>query len=1050
MPAVTRQMCCPGPCGQTYGRATVRRHGRYGCPGQDREQVRLLCAVNHALNPAAEKPPELPRHRRRRRRHYHRRDPPVPPDPQRHPRVLPPQPQPAPDARREPDRDGDIPMCPPNPGLDAEDARLRHPDFAHDTAGAGPSGHAALPGFAPPIPDRLADTPIVTLADADEPWLRGLSAEDIIRQEVQAEIAREGGHHLLEDDMLTVQAFNYKVTTDITGRAFEQLPRAFPTRLGDLPSEDRIRSRAASLAGIQGVRFDCCINSCIAFTGPSEAFNECPHCAEPRHKRDPRTGKLKPRRVFIYIPLTPRLRNMYLNPKTARKMRYCAERRACAGKMADIFDGAHYDGLCQENVTVGGESLGHKFFSAPTDVALGLSTDGFGPFKSRKQSCWPIIVFNYNLPPSIRFKLENILCLGVIPGPHSPKELDTFLEPLIAELEDLARGVPAFDGDQKHPFCLRAFLLACFGDMPAIAKMMCMKGPNGKSPCRACHILGVRKGDGKGNTTNYVPLSRPWRADRTEPRQYDPRNLPLRTHNEFIRQAVHVGEADTHAEEKRHARATGINNLTPLARLSSLSFPLSFPHDFMHGLFENIVSGLIDIWTRTGRYEDHGDGDEDYRLAKSVWEGIAAACAKAGDTIPSAFRSRVPNFATSRTEATAESYLLFATLLGPAVLRNRFRRPVFYQHFVRLVQLINLCLALEIDEDDIDRIREGFVKWVLDYEHLYYMHERDCIHVCTLPIHSLLHIADEIEGLGPVWCYWAFPMERFCGALACANKSRRFPYSSLNRHVIHVAQLAQIKLIYGLAEELNLDKRKTDVATGSRYEGYPNLVFVRARRVKTLHRTVINKVANHLALLFGLEERVVRDALDGRQFETWARMQQTEPAKPWRQAGQGEETGGDLIRARAYLENSEQGGRDASYVKFQTWYNRWRWDRTRPRILGENDGQTNGYGWVEEFIIIDVEFLQELYGLADASIPPLHPIALAAIAPIPNLRRHADSGLIEYKLTSGKLGSIEIVNVRDIECLVGRITTPTNASYIVDRTTVVGRLDMLDIIPDLK
>ncbi|KAF8599740.1 hypothetical protein BDV93DRAFT_428658, partial [Ceratobasidium sp. AG-I] len=66
----------------------------------------------------------------------------------------------------------------------------------------------------------------------------------------------------------------------------------------------------------------------------------------------------------------------------------------------------------------------------------------------------------------------------------------------------------------------------------------------------------------------------------------------------------------------------------------------------------------------------------------------------------------------------------------------------------------------------------------------------------------LLHIADDIKAMGPVWCYWAFPMERFCGAIARANKSRRYPYSSINRRVLQLSQLSQIKLTYGLTEEL--------------------------------------------------------------------------------------------------------------------------------------------------------------------------------------------------------------------------------------------------------
>ncbi|KDQ06134.1 hypothetical protein BOTBODRAFT_87909, partial [Botryobasidium botryosum FD-172 SS1] len=61
----------------------------------------------------------------------------------------------------------------------------------------------------------------------------------------------------------------------------------------------------------------------------------------------------------------------------------------------------------------------------------------------------------------------------------------------------------------------------------------------------------------------------------------------------------------------------------------------------------------------------------------------------------------------------------------------------------------------------------------------------------------LLHVADDIEKTGPVWCYWAFAMERFCGSLLPAIKSRKYPFSSLSHRVRDVAQLSQLKLVYG-------------------------------------------------------------------------------------------------------------------------------------------------------------------------------------------------------------------------------------------------------------
>jgi hypothetical protein len=55
-----------------------------------------------------------------------------------------------------------------------------------------------------------------------------------------------------------------------------------------------------------------------------------------------------------------------------------------------------------------------------------------------------------------------------------------------------------------------------------------------------------------------------------------------------------------------------------------------------------------------------------------------------------------------------------------------------------------------------------------------------------------------------VWAWWSFPIERECGYLKRAMKSRRFPYSHLANYVVQKAQLEQIKLNYELSEELVL------------------------------------------------------------------------------------------------------------------------------------------------------------------------------------------------------------------------------------------------------
>ena len=47
-------------------------------------------------------------------------------------------------------------------------------------------------------------------------------------------------------------------------------------------------------------------------------------------------------------------------------------------------------------------------------------------------------------------------------------------------------------------------------------------------------------------------------------------------------------------------------------------------------------------------------------------------------------------------------------------------------------------------------------------------------------------------------------MERYCGALQPAIRSRRFPYASIDRYVVEDAQITQLKVVYNMAQELSL------------------------------------------------------------------------------------------------------------------------------------------------------------------------------------------------------------------------------------------------------
>lgn len=381
-----------------------------------------------------------------------------------------------------------------------------------------------------------------------------------------------------------------------------------------------------------------------------------------------------------------------------------------------MFDAAHYRELLKKRIVVDGQDIGHTFFEDRRDIALGISTDGFAPWRRRKKTAWPIIAYNYNLPPEIRFHREHIISLGVVPGPKKPKDFDSFLWPFVNEMLQLAVGIPAYDPLTSSAFVQRAFLILVSGDIPAVSMVMQMKGHNGLSPCRMCTIGGLRVPGSKA-TTHYVPLDRSLhplvRADADAVKTYDPASLPRRTHEDIIKQGSEVMKAATNAEAERLAKRYGVKGRSLLTYLPSLSFPRSFPYDFMHLIWENLIPNLISLWT--GTFKGLDQGKHAYKFPPSVWEAIGEATVRAGDTIPSAFGPRMANIAKDRS-APADAWSIWTLYLAPVLLRQRFTHVRYYNHFVELVQLLHLCLQFELSSPDIQQIKTGFIRWVKKYE----------------------------------------------------------------------------------------------------------------------------------------------------------------------------------------------------------------------------------------------------------------------------------------------------------------------------------------------
>ncbi|KAJ7097464.1 hypothetical protein C8R44DRAFT_835053 [Mycena epipterygia] len=375
----------------------------------------------------------------------------------------------------------------------------------------------------------------------------------------------------------------------------------------------------------------------------------------------------------------------------------------------------------------------------------------------------------------------------------------------------------------------------------------------------------------------------------------------------------------------------------------------------MHLVWENVIKTLILLWAGEHKGMDEGSGS--YHLSPTVFEAIGAAGKASGDTIPSYFGPRVPDIVKERYYFIADTWSIWTMSLGPILLRQRFQNPIYYTHFVSLVRLLHLCLQFEILNADIDTIETGMAAWVEEFEKLYYQYKLDRLPVCTLPIHGLLHIAPSIRIVGPSWCYWAYPMERFCGSLLPAIKSRRYPWASIDRRILELAQLFQLKAIYSLSKSLDL-------------RHHPRCVLVNPCELRPITNALHTQIAKYLAPLYGTTSQQVFPLIPS-PLEHWGKIQWLE--------------GGDMMHAS---EIGKHGTRDMTYVKFN-----------------------GNYGQLRLLLVVKLKPSEVL----KTTTTKIHLLAVVARSIMTQQNR------LNMPHTKGKFRAVEIIDASELDFVVGRV-----------------------------
>ncbi|KZV73981.1 hypothetical protein PENSPDRAFT_711539 [Peniophora sp. CONT] len=433
----------------------------------------------------------------------------------------------------------------------------------------------------------------------------------------------------------------------------------------------------------------------------------------------------------------------------------------------------------------------------------------------------------------------------------------------------------------------------------------------------------------------------------------------------------------------------------------------------MHLIWENLVKNLVLHWT--GTFKSLGEGAGSYRIDKSVWDAIGAAAAVSGDTIPGCFGARPPNFAAEKMSSTADTWSFWTLYLAPIQLDRKFTERKYYDHFVQLVRLLHMCLQFEITRTEVAEIRQGFIDWVEKYEEylrFYYQHDPDRVSACPLTIHALLHIADMILISGPVWAYWAYAMERYCGIIRPDIRSKKHPYASLDRGVLETAQLFQIGLLYNAQDSLHvLDRRlvKQDRKGSLRYTLLPPVPATRP------DAPLVNKILKALGTRYSLSKKpqILKKLVAHADITQYSSVQVDN---------------GDLIYAYAMLTDTQrEERRDATYVRYEVLADQRPRDRNEANAVYEKE---TCFGRLHHLFCVKIK--------ADPAAGLLEPetVLFAGVTPCKVTNKHDVLDIHVYKDESV---TEELVDLDCVMCLVGRMRYLKRYWAIIDRSGSLAR-----------
>ena len=500
----------------------------------------------------------------------------------------------------------------------------------------------------------------------------------------------------------------------------------------------------------------------------------CPHCLgylkSSAELKCPYSGcekELNDNEVMYFLEMLveSQLKILYAQTGFYEKLQHRFRRQSRDGIYEDVYDGSLYKSYWENDGPL----------SKPENISFTFNTDGAPVFKSSKVSIWPLFMVINELPYKLRMLKEHMILAGLWFGPHKPN-MGTYLSPFLDCFKRLHEGIQCF-APSLGTFMCKAYLLFGTADLPARCLLCNGVQYNGSFSCWKCLQKGETAKRGKGHTHvfPYIP---------------DQPKDPRRTVHDVCRDAQKA--MDNLEKRTSNYTVNGVKGPSWLTFFPKFDIVNGIAIDYMHGVLLGVQKLLLRLWF----------APEFNSKQFSIYKKVKEVDVRLNKLKPTLDISRLPRSIENDLKYwKASEYRNFLLYFGAPVLCGILDIPRF-QHFVLLVNAISILLKQGSNENEISEAEKMLFDFCADFEILY----EKCF--MTLNVHQLVHLADSVRYLGPLYTHSCFSFEDKNGSILKMIQGTQYIDNQIITGISFVQKLPELKqkLVASMFEGSELEK----------------------------------------------------------------------------------------------------------------------------------------------------------------------------------------------------------------------------------------------------